>query len=185
MTIFLGCLCWLIINKTLAQPLFRGCLYSRDTCLGPDGVQWIEVPVYYELLVLHCTLPMHINFFDSCYFLLTGTSLSVRWKYALRKRYARCGVRLPWRGFWTVDVKFVLNYFRKLTLDDLDWAQMNLFITCELTVPDNLFDNKALGKTLFVSVLDREYLCKKPQLLPGGCAFVDHYFRNVRCKIPN
>ena len=125
MTIFLGRLCWLIINKTLAQPLFRGCLYSRDTCLGPDGVQWIEVPVYYELLVLHCTLPMHINFFDSCYFLLTGTSLSVRWKCALRKRYARCGVRLPWRGFWTVDVKFVLNYFRKLTLDDLDWAQMN------------------------------------------------------------
>ena len=122
MTIFLGCLCWLIINKTLAQPLFRGCLYSRDTCLGPDGVQWIEVPVYYELLVLHCTLPMHINFFDSCYFLLTGTSGR---KCALRKRYARCGVRLPWRGFWTVDVKFVLNYFRKLTLDDLDWVQMN------------------------------------------------------------
>ena len=51
----LGCLCWLIVNKTLAEPLFRGCLYSRDTCLGRDDVQWIEVPVYYELLGLDCT----------------------------------------------------------------------------------------------------------------------------------
>ena len=62
---------------------------------------------------------------------------------------------------------------------------MNKLIICELSVPDNLFDNRTLGKTLFASVLDREYRCRKPQLLPGGCVFVDHYFRNARCKIPN
>ena len=61
---------------------------------------------------------------------------------------------------------------------------MNLFIICELSVPDNLFDNRTLGKTLFVSVLDRGYRCRKRQLLPCGCAFVHHYFRNARCKIP-
>ena len=33
-------ICWLIINKL--QPN----LHSWDTCLGPEGVPWIEVPLY-------------------------------------------------------------------------------------------------------------------------------------------
>ena len=32
--------------QTPAQPLIRGNLYSRDSCLGPEGVPWKEVPLY-------------------------------------------------------------------------------------------------------------------------------------------
>ena len=32
--------------QTPAQPLIRGNLYSRDSCLGPEGIPWKEVPLY-------------------------------------------------------------------------------------------------------------------------------------------
>lgn len=38
----------LLVNyyQTPACPLFRGHLFSRDTCLGPKGVLWIEISLY-------------------------------------------------------------------------------------------------------------------------------------------
>ena len=39
---------YLLVNykQTPSQPPFREYLYSGDICLGPEGVPWIEVPLY-------------------------------------------------------------------------------------------------------------------------------------------
>ena len=44
---------WLNINKPQPQPPLREHLYSWDTCLGPEGVPWIEVPwlYFWEMMI--------------------------------------------------------------------------------------------------------------------------------------
>ena len=39
---------YLLVNykQTPSQPPFREYLYSGDICFGPEGVPWIEAPLY-------------------------------------------------------------------------------------------------------------------------------------------
>ena len=66
MVMFLYFICW------LAQPLFKGHLYSRDTCLGPEGVSWIEVPLYlFQLYKVYlCILPNFLKAGKRIFFFL-------------------------------------------------------------------------------------------------------------------
>ena len=69
---FLCCLSWLIsvINKPQPNLCSGGHLNSRDTCLGPKDVPWIEVPLYsYHNIVLYtCMLTDQYCIIYTCMF---------------------------------------------------------------------------------------------------------------------